>query len=113
MSFWGATVITSLATVVPGRRVLLLYLWGSFSLGSPTLRRFFSLHFLLPLLVMRMMVIHLVLLHSYSSLSSFGLIGASFSRYFIWKDLITVMFLLLSCCVLVFSMPCLFMEADN
>lgn len=113
MSFWGATVITSLATVAPYGSVLLLYLWGGFSLGSATLGRFLSLHFLLPLLVIRLLILHLILLHKYNSSGSLGTVGGVFYLLFIWKDCVTVMVLLIICCFLVSFVPAQFMEADN
>jgi len=49
MSFWGATVITNLFSAIPfvGDSIV-EWLWGGFSVGNPTLNRFFSLHYLLP-----------------------------------------------------------------
>src|SRR6201747_1404564 len=49
MSFWGATVITNLFSAIPyvGDSIVTL-LWGGYSVGNPTLNRFFSLHYLLP-----------------------------------------------------------------
>jgi ubiquinol-cytochrome c reductase cytochrome b subunit len=42
MSFWAATVITNLSSAVPfiGGEVV-VWLWGGFSVGNPTLNRFF------------------------------------------------------------------------
>lgn len=113
MSFWGATVITSLATVAPGGHVLLLYLWGRFSLGTATLGRFLSLHFLLPLLVLGVLVVHLILLHSYNSSTLLGLGGGRFSGLFLNKDLTTIVLLFIALCLLVCVSPAQFMEADN
>jgi len=46
MSFWGATVITSLFTAIPFiGNVIVDWLWGGFTVGNATLNRFFSLHF--------------------------------------------------------------------
>ena len=49
MSFWGATVITSLVTAVPivGQSIV-DWLWGGFTVNNATLNRFFSIHFVLP-----------------------------------------------------------------
>jgi len=49
MSFWGATVITNLFSAIPyvGGSIV-EWLWGGYSVDSPTLNRFFSLHYLLP-----------------------------------------------------------------
>jgi ubiquinol-cytochrome c reductase cytochrome b/c1 subunit len=49
MSYWGATVITNLFSAFPGiGHDIVTWLWGGFSVGNPTLNRFFSLHYLLP-----------------------------------------------------------------
>jgi ubiquinol-cytochrome c reductase cytochrome b subunit len=48
MSFWGATVITSLVTVIPfiGENIV-NWVWGGYSVGNPTLMRFFVIHYFL------------------------------------------------------------------
>ena len=52
MSFWGATVITNIFAAIPvvGETIQSL-LWGGYSVGNPTLNRFFSLHYLLPFMI--------------------------------------------------------------
>ena len=52
MSFWGVIVITSLASVIAVvRDTIVTWLWGGFSMDNATLNRFFSLHHLLPLIL--------------------------------------------------------------
>jgi quinol-cytochrome oxidoreductase complex cytochrome b subunit len=49
MSFWGATVITSMVTAIPvAGQPIVQWLWGGYTVGNPTLNRFFSIHFFLP-----------------------------------------------------------------
>ncbi|CAM9193286.1 unnamed protein product, partial [Ascophyllum nodosum] len=45
MSFWGATVITSFFSIIPviGKEVV-MWIWGGFTVGNPTLNRFYSSH---------------------------------------------------------------------
>src|SRR5947208_1139359 len=64
MSFWGATVITNLCSAIPfvGESIVTL-LWGGYSVGNPTLNRFFSLHYLLPFLIAGVVVLHVWALH--------------------------------------------------
>jgi ubiquinol-cytochrome c reductase cytochrome b subunit len=47
MSFWGVTVITNFFSAIPyvGKSIL-EWLWGGFSIGNPTLNRFFSFYYL-------------------------------------------------------------------
>jgi hypothetical protein len=64
MSFWGATVITNFASAIPyvGKDIV-YFVWGGFSVDNPTLNRFFSLHFLLPFILVALVMIHLIFLH--------------------------------------------------
>ncbi len=64
MSFWGATVITNLFSAIPyvGDSIVTL-LWGGYSVGNPTLNRFFSLHYLLPFVIAGVVVLHVWALH--------------------------------------------------
>ena len=60
MSFWGATVITNLFSAVPffGEGIT-NWLWGGYSVDNPTLTRFFSLHYLLPFLILGLVILHI------------------------------------------------------
>lgn len=68
MSYWGAKVITNLFSVIPfvGQDVV-EWLWGGFTVGDPTLTRFYALHFLLPFVILGMVFIHIVALHTVKS----------------------------------------------
>jgi ubiquinol-cytochrome c reductase cytochrome b subunit len=64
MSFWGATVITNLFSALPlVGTTIVTWLWGGFSVGDPTLNRFFSLHYLLPFMIAGVVVLHVWALH--------------------------------------------------
>jgi ubiquinol-cytochrome c reductase cytochrome b/c1 subunit len=64
MSFWGATVITNLFSAIPfvGESVV-TFLWGGYSVDNPTLNRFFSLHYLLPFMILGVVILHIWALH--------------------------------------------------
>ena len=68
MSFWAATVITSLFTAIPyiGNDVV-VWLWGGYSINDATLTRFFSFHFFLPFIIFAISILHIMLLHEYGS----------------------------------------------
>jgi hypothetical protein len=68
MSFWAATVITNLFSAIPvlGNPIV-SWLWGFYAVDSPTLHRFYSLHFLLPFLIVAAVLLHLSLLHKNGS----------------------------------------------
>jgi len=68
MSYWGATVITNLFSAIPlvGENIV-TWLWGGFSVDNPTLNRFFSLHYLLPFIIIALVMLHLIALHTHGS----------------------------------------------
>nr|YP_009059153.1 cytochrome b [Cervaphis quercus]AGQ46315.1 cytochrome b [Cervaphis quercus] len=93
MSFWGATVITNLLSAVPylGNSIV-TWIWGGFSINNATLTRFFSIHFILPFIILMFTFIHLMFLHFTGSNNPLGINSnfdkIMFSPYFIIKDLI-------------------------
>ena len=93
MSFWGATVITNLASAIPvvGPSIV-EWLWGGFSVDNATLNRFFSLHYLLPFGILGAVLLHLAELHREGSNNPLGIHGkdvdkVTFYPYFLVKDL--------------------------
>src|SRR6516164_407944 len=64
MSFWAATVIANLFSAIPivGDPIV-IWLWGGYAVGEPTLQRFFSLHYLLPFVILGVVVLHIWALH--------------------------------------------------
>jgi len=61
MSYWGATVIINLLSVVSYQVCVLL--WGRFVVSEYTVTRFYVLHFLIPLALAILVLRHLHLLH--------------------------------------------------
>tara|TARA_Y100000590_G_scaffold420657_1_gene523588 strand:+ start:2048 stop:3262 length:1215 start_codon:yes stop_codon:yes gene_type:complete len=74
MSFWGATVITNLFSAIPliGDNIV-TWLWGGFSVDNPTLNRFYSLHFLIPFIIVGVVFLHIVALHKFGSNNPTGI----------------------------------------
>ena len=73
MSLWGATVITNILGALPiiGKYIV-SWLWGGFSVDNPTLKRFFIIHFLLPLVLIVISLLHLTILHINGSTNPIG-----------------------------------------
>ena len=64
MSFWGAQVITGLFSAIPlVGNPLHTWLLGGFAPDNATLNRFFSLHFLLPFVILGVVILHIWALH--------------------------------------------------
>ena len=74
MSYWAATVITSLFSAIPlvGHSIV-TFLWGGFNVGDPTLHRFYALHYLLPFVILLVVLLHLVALHRFGSNNPLGI----------------------------------------
>ncbi|MGY9020728.1 MAG: cytochrome b [Alphaproteobacteria bacterium] len=120
MSFWGATVITNLFSAIPivGDSIVTL-LWGGFSVDNPTLNRFFSLHYLMPFVLVGIVVLHIVALHQHGSNNPIGIDTKSpqdtipFHPYYTVKDMFGLGVFLILFFGFVFFAPNFFGEPDN
>jgi quinol-cytochrome oxidoreductase complex cytochrome b subunit len=120
MSFWGATVITNLFSAIPliGTDIV-TWLWGGFAVDQPTLNRFFSLHYLLPFVIVAVVVLHIAALHTHGSNNPLGIDrkgpqdSIPFHPYYTVKDLFGLGVFLLVYAALVFYAPNFFGEPDN
>ena len=118
MSFWGATVITNLFSVIPKIGPdLVKWLWGGFSVNNATLNKFFSLHFALPFVIVAIVFLHLIILHKVGSNTPLGIASENknmnFYPYFYIKDLFGVLVMLFFLIFVVCSYPNMFGHPDN
>jgi ubiquinol-cytochrome c reductase cytochrome b/c1 subunit len=120
MSFWGATVITNLFSAIPyvGDSIVTL-LWGGYSVGNPTLNRFFSLHYLLPFVIAGVVVLHVWALHVAGQNNPDGIDiktekdSVPFTPHATIKDMFGVSIFLLLFAWFIFYMPNYLGDADN
>ncbi|NWG30050.1 MAG: cytochrome b N-terminal domain-containing protein [Rhodocyclaceae bacterium] len=131
MSYWGAQVILNLFTAIPliGND-LGVWIRGDYVVGDATLNRLFSLHYLLPVLILPALVaVHLIALHEVGSNNPDGieikkkkdqngvpLDGIPFHPYYTVKDIVGVVVFLIVFSAVVFFMPeggGYFLEANN
>ena len=118
MSFWGATVITNLFSAIPfiGSSIV-EWLWGGFSVDNATLNRFFSLHYLIPFLIVGLVLVHLSLLHTAGSNNPLGVNSSIdsivFYPYFYVKDVFVFLIYVLLLCFFVFYFPNALGHSDN
>nr|QID03210.1 cytochrome b [Pelodiscus axenaria]QJQ72107.1 cytochrome b [Pelodiscus axenaria] len=118
MSFWGATVITNLLSAIPYIGTMMVqWVWGGFSVDNATLTRFFTLHFLLPFMILGLTMIHLLFLHETGSNNPTGLNSnidkIPFHPYFSYKDLLGFMMTLTLLLSLAMFYPNLLGDPDN
>nr|ACR40455.1 cytochrome b [Astyanax aeneus] len=118
MSFWGATVITSLLSAVPYMGdALVQWIWGGFSVDNATLTRFLAFHFLLPFVIIAATLLHALFLHETGSNNPAGLNSdsdkISFHPYFSYKDLLGFMIMLTALTSLALFSPNLLGDPEN
>ena len=86
-------------------------------MSNATLARFFSLHYLLPFILAALVCVHLLALHQHGSNNPLGVTGnldrLAFHPYFVFKDLVTVVFFLLTLSIFVFYYPNALGHSDN
>ena len=112
MSFWGATVITNLFSAIPvvGQSIV-TWLWGGFAIDNPTLNRFYSLHYLLPFVIVAVVGLHLIALHQHGSNNPLGIDrkgpqdSIPFHPYYTVKDMFGLGVFLIVFSVFVFYVP--------
>ena len=117
MSYWAATVITSLVSTIPvvGDH-LLIFLWGATSIDQPTLTRVYGLHFVLPFVIFAFVLIHIYFLHEHGSTHPLGfepLDYAPFHSYFVLKDIHGVNLILVLFFIFVFFYPTYLGHPEN
>ena len=120
MSYWAATVITNLFSAIPliGQNIV-TFLWGGFTVGNPTLNRFYALHYLLPFVILAVVLLHLIALHRFGSNNPLGIEMKGpqdtlpFHPYFTIKDLFGLAVFLLIYSFFVFYAPNFLGSTDN
>ncbi len=121
MSFWAATVITNLFSAVPfiGESIT-NWLWGGFAVDSPTLTRFYALHYLFPFLILGLVILHIWALHIPGNNNPIGIDlkhsskdKVPFHPYIVIKDLYALLIFLIIFAFFVFYSPNLLGHPDN
>nr|YP_010531110.1 cytochrome b [Omoglymmius wukong]UXW93697.1 cytochrome b [Omoglymmius wukong] len=118
MSFWGATVITNLLSAIPYiGNLLVQWLWGGFSINNATLMRFFTLHFLLPFIIITMVMMHLLFLHQTGSNNPLGtnsnIDKIPFHPYYTIKDLMGYIMITMLLTIFILIYPYYLSDPDN
>ncbi len=121
MSFWGATVITNLFSAIPlvGEGIV-TWLWGGYSVDNPTLTRFFTLHYLIPFLILGLVVLHIWALHVPGNNNPIGIDvkkpskdTVPFHPYIVIKDGFALLMFMIVFAFFVFYTPNILGHADN
>jgi quinol-cytochrome oxidoreductase complex cytochrome b subunit len=94
MSFWGATVIINLLSILPIGKKIVIWLWGGFYVSNFTCRFFYAVHFLVPFIILVVVLVHLLFLHFRGSTSPRGStsnrLKIKFGHIFLYKDVVNL-----------------------
>ena len=126
MSFWGATVITGLFGAIPFvGESLQTWLLGGPAVDNATLTRFFSLHYLLPFVILGLVVTHIWAFHTTGNNNPTGVEVRRGSKeeaekdtlpffpYFVIKDLVALAIILAIFAAIVGFIPNYLGHPDN
>ncbi|SEN30315.1 cytochrome b [Palleronia pelagia] len=126
MSFWGATVITGLFGAIPFvGESLQTWLLGGPAVGEYTLTRFFSLHYLMPMILVGLTAVHIWAFHTTGNNNPTGVEVRRTSKedaqkdtlpfwpYFVIKDLFALALILAIFFAIVGFMPNYLGHPDN
>nr|WNI01748.1 CYTB [Donax semistriatus] len=118
MSYWGATVITNLLSAIPSvGDELTKLVWGGFTVGDSTLKRFYIMHLYLPFVLAGMVGVHMYFLHMSGSNNPLGIDDSgdliSFHPYYTLKDFVGLVGLLSALFAVVFLSPSVFGGHEN
>jgi len=126
MSFWGATVITGLFGAIPGiGPIIQEWLLGGPAVDNATLNRFFSLHYLIPFVIVGLVAVHIWAFHTTGNSNPTGVEVRRKSKaeankdtvpfwpYFVIKDLFALVLILVIFMAVVGFMPNYLGHPDN
>ena len=126
MSFWGATVITGLFGAIPFiGEAIQTWLLGGPAVDNAALNRFFSLHYLLPFVLVGLVAVHIWAFHTTGNNNPTGVEVRRGSKkeadadtlpfwpYFVIKDLFALALVLLAFFAVVGFMPNYLGHPDN
>nr|YP_009261929.1 cytochrome b [Echinochasmus japonicus]AKL39057.1 cytochrome b [Echinochasmus japonicus] len=119
MSYWAATVLTSVLGSIPFiGSVLYSFVVGGFSVTNVTLVRVFSAHVCLAFIIVGLSVVHLFYLHKRGSNNPLFVPGGYgdvvlFHSFFSNKDGLVLVVLLFLCCFFLLVVPDLVLDVES
>ena len=116
--YWGATVIINFLSAIPLLgNTLVKYIWGDYSVSIITLNRLFSIHFITPIILGVLTILHILLLHNKGSnnptLSITNPNKTQFRPLFLIKDNLTWIIVLCLFITILLLLPNYSIDAEN
>jgi len=120
MSYWAIAVITNILTVIPyiGKNIV-EFIYGGYNIGNATLTRFYAAHYLLPMIIGVLAILHLIALHNKGGSNPLGINTVrslslrNFNPYYTIKDIYGIILVVFILLLLLFFYPNLLGHTDN
>nr|QEN73944.1 cytochrome b [Ceroplastes japonicus] len=118
MSYWAMMVITNFMSAIPimGNKMIKI-IWGNFNINIILINRFLSIHFIIPMIIFLMSMIHLMILHKSKSNNPMGLMNKmdmiKLNPIFIIKDMTLMMIIMMMLMNINLINPFMFSNSDS
>lgn len=118
ISYWARIVITNFIAVIPLVGNKLIYLiWGNRFINNILINRFFSIHFILAILIIILSFVHLIILHINKSSNPLNLNNnidqINLNPLFIFKDILILLIFLYIFIIINIILPLKINNPDN
>lgn len=118
ISYWGIIVITNFISTIPYLgKILLNWIWGNFNINIILINRFFIIHYITPIIIILLILIHINILHINKSSNPLGLNNQidliNLNPYSLIKDIIILIIILIIFINLNIYFPLILNNYDN
>lgn len=118
ISYWAIIVITNFIRAIPiiGIKMVLI-IWGNFNINIILINRFLSIHFIIPIIINILIIIHILILHSNKSSNPMGTINKidiiCLNPLSIYKDIILILIIIILLLNLNLFKPTIILNSDS
>lgn len=118
ISYWGIIVITNFISTIPYiGKLILNWIWGNFNINIILINRFFVIHFITPIILLILIIIHINILHIRKSSNPLGINNnidlSTLNPYSIIKDNTIFIIIIIIFLNLNFYFPLILNNFDN
>jgi len=118
ISYWGIIVITNFISTIPYiGKIILNWIWGNFNINIILINRFFIIHFITPIILILLIIIHINILHINKSSNPLGINNnidlITLNPYSLIKDILIIIIIIYLFINLNFYIPIILNNFDN
>lgn len=117
MAYWAIIVITNLLTIIPNYgNEIVTYILGGYNIGNATIHRFYSIHYILPIIILGLTLGHIMTLHEVGGSNPLGISTRTyvpFHPYYTIKDILGFIITFIIIGILIYYYPYILSHPDN